>query len=362
MADVAPLRGVFHENVIEQYQFKDKQIETAKIRENVIRISKGAFSGCTRLSKVEWPPKLREIQTLAFQGCSALTGTLILPNTVTSIAADAFKGTGYTRVEIPPLMTTFTLNAFNNQIEYYILPKGIKELKNQVNFYDEYKNIHLFAPAKEIKTSETWLNDFYGVKFYDVANNVADAQRFLKPFERCYRMINYYAASNDNREIIGQIAHPPEIPNTPQSQPVYSMKRGTVHVQTLGGDKFEVKYDMNLPLKLEYSNNMQTSFFPAEPDFRTLFADQNKEKLNQLQITDYNFSANFDGFEQFDNKHTYSAFEILEILTTKMALNPDATSDDADIFLNLLESKSNEPPAKKSRTSASAAFIDLCVG
>ena len=78
-------------------------------------IPNNAFKNCTNLTRVVIPENVTTIGTSAFQGCSALSGTLSLPAELITIGQDAFHGcsslTG--SLVIPDKVTTIGTDAFN---------------------------------------------------------------------------------------------------------------------------------------------------------------------------------------------------------------------------------------------------------
>lgn len=72
--------------------FKDSQITSIIIGNNVTTISKGCFSGCTELAKVKLPAGLVTFNGNLFENCTALE-EISIPGTVKEVSSNQFKGT-----------------------------------------------------------------------------------------------------------------------------------------------------------------------------------------------------------------------------------------------------------------------------
>lgn len=71
--------------------------------------------GCTNLKSVVLPPSLRNIDFRTFAGCTALVGTMKLPNQIESIGSGAFRGcSGIQKFEIPASINFIHISAFRN--------------------------------------------------------------------------------------------------------------------------------------------------------------------------------------------------------------------------------------------------------
>ena len=76
--------GAFNLSLVEEVIFEEGS--------NLIEIGNGAFRECPNLTTIEFPDKLQVIGTYAFT-LSGLSGTIKLPNSLTSIGDSAFVGT-----------------------------------------------------------------------------------------------------------------------------------------------------------------------------------------------------------------------------------------------------------------------------
>lgn len=75
--------------------------------------NKTVFYGCTALSTLNIGEQVQTIPDYAFYGCSYLTGNLIIPNSVTTIGGEAFKGcSGFASLTIGNAVASIGLDAF----------------------------------------------------------------------------------------------------------------------------------------------------------------------------------------------------------------------------------------------------------
>ena len=93
------------------YIFGD-QVKNYIIGDEVTRIGKSAFEGCSNLTSITIPNSVTSIGEGAFRGCSSLT-SITIPNNVRSIGDRAFAGcSGFTSVTIPNSVTEIGWSAF----------------------------------------------------------------------------------------------------------------------------------------------------------------------------------------------------------------------------------------------------------
>lgn len=88
-------------------------IETLTLPKGLTVIPKEAFSFCENLESLNLPEGLLGIGVEAFYGCVALQ-TLVLPNSVTTIAPAAFAGSGLKEVTLPKSLNYIEISAFSS--------------------------------------------------------------------------------------------------------------------------------------------------------------------------------------------------------------------------------------------------------
>ncbi len=99
-----------------------RQIETVVMDAGVTSIGSYAFSGCTKLSRVELAETVQYIKAEAFSGCTALED-VTLPLSLTSIAGDAFAGcTGLQTVRFRNGWISINATAFSGVTAKAIYP------------------------------------------------------------------------------------------------------------------------------------------------------------------------------------------------------------------------------------------------
>ena len=79
-----------------------------------ITVLNSLFGGCEKLTSIELPTTIEEIGYAAFEGCTSLTGDLVIPDNVKTIGESAFEGcTGFKgKLIIPNSVETIGLEAF----------------------------------------------------------------------------------------------------------------------------------------------------------------------------------------------------------------------------------------------------------
>ena len=90
----------------------DKEVKELVIPNSVTSIAHNAFVGCSGLTSVTIPNSVTSIGNKAFYECSGLISVTI-PNSVTSIGNNAFEGcSGLTSVTIPNAITSIGSGVF----------------------------------------------------------------------------------------------------------------------------------------------------------------------------------------------------------------------------------------------------------
>ena len=105
-------------------------LKTAVIGKGVTEPQSYTFSSSDALESVTFRGKLKYVSAGMFYGCKALK-TVTLPNTVTAIQANAFRGSGLTEIQLGSAVTEIGEYAFaETPLEQIVLPQGIKTLGN----------------------------------------------------------------------------------------------------------------------------------------------------------------------------------------------------------------------------------------
>ena len=104
--------GIYGEQpVTEVWSFmNNKNIKTVQLPDTITSLGANAFSGCSNLTGIEIPESVTVIPGNAFKDCAAITQIDLTG--ITEIGATAFRGTGLTSVNIPATVTTIGTGAF----------------------------------------------------------------------------------------------------------------------------------------------------------------------------------------------------------------------------------------------------------
>lgn len=106
-------------------------LEEVTLADGITELQRYAFNGCTNLKKVNFPATLKTVGISAFDGCTALEGSLELPAGVETIGSKAFNGcTALTGVILQKGLKTIEGNAFYGckALESLKLPEGLETI------------------------------------------------------------------------------------------------------------------------------------------------------------------------------------------------------------------------------------------
>ncbi len=137
-------------------------LHTLVIGDNVERIPGGWFSGRAFTGSLTIPNSVTSIGESAFQGCSGFTGSLTIPNSVTSIGQSAFSGcSGFTgSLTIGNSVTIINAYAFSGCRGFtgiLTIPNSVTKIYNRA-----FQNCTGFTGSLVIPNSVTWLSGFNG--------------------------------------------------------------------------------------------------------------------------------------------------------------------------------------------------------
>ena len=132
---------------------------SVQLPDGVTSIGERAFQGCTGLTSLKLPKQLKKISYRAFRDCSGLTGSLVIPNGVTSIDGDAFFGcSGFNgTLTIPNSVAKIEFAAFLNCSGFngtLTIPNSVTSIGNSA-FY----NCSGFTGSLTIPSSITSINN-----------------------------------------------------------------------------------------------------------------------------------------------------------------------------------------------------------
>lgn len=91
-----------------------KLLATLALGNQITKIGSSAFSGCESLVLESLPTSLTYIDSYAFQNTKAMTCTLTIPETVTTLYSQAFYGSGITGVIMTKVPNSFGSEVFRN--------------------------------------------------------------------------------------------------------------------------------------------------------------------------------------------------------------------------------------------------------
>jgi len=118
---------------IESSAFSDcKLLPGIALTDQVTSIGSSAFSGCEALEIEALPTSLKTIGSSAFKNTKAMNITLTIPETVTSLESDAFRGSGLTGVVFTKKPNSFSTNVFYEckQLASVTLPADMTTIPN----------------------------------------------------------------------------------------------------------------------------------------------------------------------------------------------------------------------------------------
>ena len=113
------------------------ELKTASLPEGLRVIGNNAFTSCYKLQLEALPSGLTDIGEDAFSYCSAISGDVVVADTVTNFASDAFTGSGIRSIRLPAGVKELKEYAFYGceKLERVILPEGLEKIGSKA-FYN----------------------------------------------------------------------------------------------------------------------------------------------------------------------------------------------------------------------------------
>lgn len=177
-----------------------------------------AFKGCTKLEYVDFAKGATQIKDYAFNGCSSLK-SITIPSSVAIIGKMAFCSTGLTSIELPEGVKILGDRSFAGctDLEKVTIPMSIETFGEQV-FYEDYQ---MWVTSNNDKWYDTEGNYYEKIqKYVEHVRGIAEADEFAEetyfPFDRLVKEYPIpdvpevpfkfgdnltYALSNDNKTI-----------------------------------------------------------------------------------------------------------------------------------------------------------------
>ena len=154
---------------------------TLIIPNSVTTIGQHAFLGCYGLTGIELPSSLTSIEYGTFENCRGLTGTLIIPSSVTSIGSYAFYKTNFNSILIPNSVLDIGVDCFHSEngnafsnTSHVSLPSHLDKLEAMSNYIS---TMELTIPFSACNSSLSTFSRFKSVFIMgtDLASSKLDA-------------------------------------------------------------------------------------------------------------------------------------------------------------------------------------------
>lgn len=118
---------------IKQGAFRNcKSLTTIDLNDEITSINHDVFLDCENLVITKLPAALTYIGGSSFRNMKALTGTITIPEGVTTLYSDAFRGSNMSGIILPDGLTTFGNNVFAEtpNLSYVKLPATLTRIPN----------------------------------------------------------------------------------------------------------------------------------------------------------------------------------------------------------------------------------------
>jgi hypothetical protein len=146
----------------------------------ITEIGSWAFNGCAKLSSFKLPTSLVTLGNNCFQG-TPVVGTLIFPDTLTTIANDSIAQISMYMVVFPDISDghSFNYGAFHDVYPTVIIYEGddYTDLTKSIESFKGYTNALPFSEY-DPNTTYTGRTIFYGAELCDKCNGILEDERF----------------------------------------------------------------------------------------------------------------------------------------------------------------------------------------
>lgn len=128
-------------------------LKSIAIPEKVTKIGNSAFSGCTSLTDISLPAAVTAIPNAMLEGCTGIK-TITLGETINTINANAFKGSGLTSFTFPSKVTKINSSTFANckDLKSITIPSTITSIESNAFDGSGLETISVPESIKEIKS------------------------------------------------------------------------------------------------------------------------------------------------------------------------------------------------------------------
>lgn len=164
----------------------DQVLASLTLAASVSFIGSSAFLYCDQMTSLVIPEgsRLREIGMSAFSSCKKLTGHLALPESLTTLWANAFQRTSFTGVTIPAEVTSIGNNAFYACTKLSRLEiKGENLISIGNGAFDSTAITELVIPNSVTQIGMTAFNDCISLKKLTIGLGLKEIQ--LRVFDKC---------------------------------------------------------------------------------------------------------------------------------------------------------------------------------
>ena len=165
-------------------------ITDIKLPSRLKKIGNHAFKDCTNLKHVNYPEGLVEIETEAFWGCSSLEG-IILPNSLKTLGDRVFADcSSAKRITIGKGLTSIPFSTFsgNTSVEFIEIPNGVRTLGSYA--FARCTSLKKVIIGDGVTTIESWaFSECISLTEIHIGSNVKELSDF-GVFKNCKSLTN----------------------------------------------------------------------------------------------------------------------------------------------------------------------------